>query len=162
MVIEQTFTVQVPLRQVWDLLFDIPRVSACMPGIEQVKQVDAENYTGVFKVKVGPIGASFAGKVKLLEVEAPHRLVARAEGSDARTASLATGTFTSGLKALSPDRTEIYYQIDFGIRGALGRFGQGVMQEIAKRMAAQFASCLETQAQASVPATENPSASSGA
>jgi len=88
----------------------------------------------------------------LLEVEPPRRLVAKAEGKDARSASLVSAMFTASLNSLDTDQTEVVYQIDVTVRGALGRFGQGVMREIAKRMTTEFAHCVE--AQLLVPAEE--------
>lgn len=143
MLIEQTFVIDAPQQVLWDFLFDIPRMSACMPGVEKVEALDDKTYAGLLKVKVGPIAAHFGGKVTLLEVEAPHRLVAKAEGNDARTASLVSATFTAALKPLSDTQTEVAYQIDFAVRGVLSRYGQGVMREVAKNMTAQFARCVE-------------------
>ncbi len=160
MLIEQTFVIQTPIQRLWDFLFDIERMSVCMPGVEKVEAVDAETYQGTLKVKVGPIAASFSGKVKLLEVEPPYRLVAKAEGTDARSASLVSATFTSTLTPLTEDQTQVAYQIDVGVRGALGRFGQGVMREVAKRLTAEFARCVESQLRQ--PATTAGGASAGA
>jgi carbon monoxide dehydrogenase subunit G len=143
MLIEQTFVLHAPAQEVWDFLFDIPRMSACMPGVEKVEAVADNAYQGTLKVKVGPIAAQFGGKVTLLEVDAPNRLVAKAEGTDARTASLVSATFGSTLKPLSADETEVAYQIDVAVRGLLGRYGQGVMREVAKNMTAKFAGCVE-------------------
>jgi carbon monoxide dehydrogenase subunit G len=143
MLIEQTFVINAPAQQVWDFLFDIPRMSACMPGVEQVEAVDDKTYQGTLKVKVGPIAAQFGGKVTLLEVEAPRRLLAKAEGTDARTASLVSATFGSTLKPISEDKTEVAYEVDVAVRGLLGRYGQGVMREVAKNMTAKFAHCVE-------------------
>jgi carbon monoxide dehydrogenase subunit G len=145
MLIEHTFSVNVPHQTLWDFLFDIPRVSACMPGVDNVESTDPNTYIGKFKVKIGPIAAEFGGKVTLLEVDAPRRLVARAEGTDARTASLVAANFSSTLNPTSESQTEVAYQIDVAVRGVLGRYGQGVMREVAKAMTAQFARCIEAQ-----------------
>ncbi len=143
MLIDQTFLVNVPAQTLWDFLLDIPRMSACMPGVEKVEAAGDQTYLGTLKVKVGPIAAQFGGKVTLLEVDAPRRLVAKAEGADARTASLVSATFTSTLKPVSESQTEIAYQVDVAVRGLLGRYGQGVMREVAKNMTAEFARCVE-------------------
>jgi len=154
MLIEQTFVIQVPHQTLWDFLLDVERMSLCMPGVEKVEALDADskgrsrNYQGSLKVKIGPIAAAFAGKARWVEVNPPRRLVAKAEGADARTASLVSATFAATLTPVSENQTEVAYQIDFVIRGALGRFGQGVMREIAKRMTAEFARCVESRLQA--------------
>lgn len=143
MMIRNTFTIQVPVQELWDYLLDIERMHACIPGVEKVKAVDAETYEATLKVKVGPIAASFGGKVRLLEVVPPSRLVAKVEAKDARTASMVSARFTADLRPLAEDQTEVAYQTDVSIAGALGNFGQGVMREIAKRMTLAFARCVE-------------------
>jgi len=144
MIIEQTFTIQAPLQNLWDFLIDIERMSLCVPGAENVKALDETHYEGTLKVKIGPIVASFQGQAELLEVEAPNRLVAKGGGKDERSGSLASATFTANLRPLAEDQTEIAYQVEVAMRGTFGRFGQGVMSEVAKRMTAEFAQCVET------------------
>ncbi len=144
MIIEQTFTVQAPIQSLWDFLIEIERMSLCIPGAENVEALDETHYEGTLKVKIGPIVASFRGKAELLEVEAPNRLVAKGGAKDERSNSLASATFTANLRSLAEYQTEIAYQVDVAIRGTLGKFGQGVMAEVAKRMTAEFAHCVET------------------
>ena len=144
MIIEQTFTVQAPIQNLWDFLIDIERMSQCVPGAQNVKALDDSHYEGTLKVKIGPIVASFRGQAELLEVEAPQRLVARGGAKDERSDSLASATFTVNLRSLAQDQTEIAYQLDVAMRGTFGRFGQGVMSEAAKRMTTEFAQCVES------------------
>jgi len=144
MMIEQTFTVQAPIQNLWDFLIDIERMSLCVPGAENVKALDETHYEGILKVKIGPIVASFQGQAELVQVEAPKRLVAKGSAKDERSNSLASATFSADLRPLAEDQTEIAYQVDVAIRGTLGNFGQGVMREVAKRMTAEFARCVET------------------
>ena len=144
MFIEQTFTVQAPIQNLWDFLIDIEQMSLCIPGAENVEALDETHYEGTLKVKIGPIMASFRGKAELLEVEAPKRLVAKGGAKDERSGSLASATFTADLRPLAENQTEIAYQVDVAIRGTFGKFGQGVMGEVAKRMTAEFAQCVET------------------
>lgn len=144
MMIEQTFTVQAPIQNLWNFLIDIERMSLCVPGAENVKALDDTHYEGTLKVKIGPIVASFQGQAELVQVEAPRRLVAKGSAKDERSNSLASATFSADLRPLAEDQTEIAYQVDVAIRGTLGNFGQGVMREVAKRMTAEFARCVET------------------
>ena len=148
--IEQKFTVQVPIRTLWDFLIDIEQMSACVPGAENVKATGEETFEGVLKIKVGPIQASFAGTAQLLETDAPRRLVAKGQASDQRSSSMASATFTATLNALDEATTEVIYQVEVNIRGALGRFGQGVIREVAKRLTAEFARCIEARLAAPV------------
>ena len=143
MIIEQKFTVQAPIQELWDFLIDIERMSSCVPGAENVRQVGDNQFEGTLKVKVGPIQPSFVGTAHLLETEAPHRLVAKGEAKDQRSSSMASATFTANLRAIDATTTEVTSEVDVNIRGALGRFGQGVMREVSKRLTAEFAKCVE-------------------
>ena len=47
MLIDQPFIVNVSTQALWDFLFDIPRMSVCMPGVEKVEAVDEQTYRGL-------------------------------------------------------------------------------------------------------------------
>ena len=40
MQIKDSFVIKAPQEKVWEFLFDIPKLSQCMPGIESVEVVD--------------------------------------------------------------------------------------------------------------------------
>lgn len=155
MLIQQTLTIQAPRQKLWNFLIDIERMSLCVPGATNVKALDKTHYEGTLTVRIGPIEASFQGQAELLQVEAPKLLVAKGSARDDRSNSLASATFTANLRALAEDQTEIDYQLDLAVRGTLGKFGQGVMGEVAKRMTAEFAQCVEARLTAQAePAAE--------
>ena len=56
MQIEDSFIIKASKQDVWQFIFDIPRMSKCIPGIEAVEIIDAVTYRGKLVVKVGPIG----------------------------------------------------------------------------------------------------------
>lgn len=147
MIIEETFTIDAPIQKVWDFFFDINQMSKCVPGAE-VKQLDATNYEGALSIKVGPIGASFNGSVTITSQTPPTAIEASVKGKDKMTGSMVEGKFASTLKPLASHQTEISYQIDVAIRGKLGQFGQTVIQDTAKRISAEFLSCVKAQLEA--------------
>jgi carbon monoxide dehydrogenase subunit G len=144
MIIEETFTIDAPVQRVWDFFLDINQMSKCVPGAE-VKQLDASTYEGTLSVKVGPIGASFGGSVTITSQSPPSAIEAAVNGKDKQTGSMVQGKFASTLKSLAADQTEVSYQIDVAIRGRLGQFGQTVIQDTAKRISAEFLSCVKAQ-----------------
>lgn len=143
MLIEDEFVIDAPLEEAWAFLLDIPRVSQCVPGVKDVKQVDEDSYRGTLSVRVGPIAANFNGKVVLEEVHPPHRLSAAADARDQTTASMASIKFSANLTEVDTDQTEVAFTVDAAIRGRLGQFGQGVILETAKQMTRAFAECLQ-------------------
>jgi len=144
MLIEETFVINAPQQKVWDFFLNIEQVAKCMPGAE-VKQVDANNFEGDLKVKVGPIGAAFSGTVSITQQTPPNSITATAKGKDKTTASMVQGEFSAGFKALSSTQTEVSYKIDVAIRGKMGQFGQTVIQDIAKRLTTELLACVKSQ-----------------
>lgn len=93
MKLEQSFEVQGPLEEVWDALLDIDRIAPCLPGADITGHDDEGNYTGSFKIKLGPTTANYRGTPRIGEVdEAARRATLHARGTSAATTpSTATG-----------------------------------------------------------------------
>jgi carbon monoxide dehydrogenase subunit G len=142
MELKDKFTVPAENQAVWDYLFDIERSSKCMPGVVSVEAVDDETYRGQLKVKVGPIAATFDGKVTLTKVEAPHRLVAQIEGGEKTGGSTVRATFTSTLTPVDGG-TQVEYEMDLNLRGRLAQFGLTVVRGTAQKMTAAFGQCVQ-------------------
>ncbi len=142
MILEDSFTVDVPIEDVWAFFQDIPRLSACIPGIEEVEEIEDDVYRGVLKVKVGPLSATFSGQVKVLERIAPERMVALVEGEDRSSASSAKATFT-GMFFPEGSGTRLQYETDVSMRGKLAQFGFAVIRGTAKKMTGIFAKNLQ-------------------
>jgi carbon monoxide dehydrogenase subunit G len=142
MIIEGNFTIQAPIERVWDFLIDIEGLSLCLPGVEQVEKNDATTYSGVVRVKVGPMSSAFQGSVNLVAIEPPTHLKARLQGKDRNTASLVSGEFSSHLLGRPGGVTEVQYKFDLAIRGRLGQFGQAVILDTARQLTDEFVTCI--------------------
>jgi len=143
MLIKDSFTLDAPQAAVWELLQDIPRVSACMPGAQDVQNVSEDAYSGLLKVKIGPISASFSGQVRIVERSAPVRIVAEIDAQDKSSASLVKAAF-SGMLTPDGDKTRMDYSVEAVLRGKLGQFGGTVAQATAKKLTTEFAKCLNS------------------
>ncbi len=141
MIIRERFAVPAPRDEVWAFFLDVPRSSACMPGVDGIEQVHERTYRGRVQVKVGPLRAGFAMTVAIEEADPPARLVLSVRGSD-RGGSMVQATVTATLAETPPGTTEVDYEMDLAIRGPLGRFGQTVIQDTARKMSQQFVACL--------------------
>lgn len=142
MVIKGTLTVDAPLETVWAFLQDTPRVSACMPGAENVEEVEPDVYRGKLKARVGAVAAAFDGQVRITERVASERMVASIKADDRSLASSVTATFVCQLKSVEAG-TQIDYEVDMAIRGRLAQVGFAAVQAVARNMTAQFAECLQ-------------------
>jgi carbon monoxide dehydrogenase subunit G len=144
MQIKDSFVINAPQAKVWEFLFDIPRLSQCIPGIESVQVIDDKTYRGKLVVRVGPIKSEFSGKVTLTEVDAPNQIAGTVEGDDRSSASSVKATFTGTLSPVGGG-TEAAFQVDANLRGRLAQFGGPVIAATAKKLTAEFAKCLRAQ-----------------
>ncbi len=138
MLIKDSFVINAPQEEVWDFLFDIPKLSQCIPGIESVEVVDEKIYRGKLVVRVGPIKSEFSGKVTLREVNAPNQIAGTVEGDDKSSASSVKATFTGTLAPVDGG-TEAAFQVEANLRGRLAQFGGPVITATAKKLTAEFA-----------------------
>ena len=138
MQIKDSFVINAPQEKVWEFLFDIPKLSECVPGIEDVEVVDDRTYRGKLIVKVGPIKSSFNGAVILKEVDAPNRIAGTVEGEDKSSASSVMASFTGTLKTVEGG-TEAAFEVEANLRGRLAQFGGPVINATAKKLTAEFA-----------------------
>ena len=66
MKIEDSFTVDAPISEAWELLTNIPEIAPCLPGAKLTDEADGV-YSGGIKVKVGPVTSEYKGSAKFVE-----------------------------------------------------------------------------------------------
>jgi carbon monoxide dehydrogenase subunit G len=138
MQIVDSFVIKASRDDVWNFIFDIPRMSKCIPGIEAVEIIDDKNYRGKLVVKVGPIKSEFGGTVTLTEISAPDRIAGSVEGDDRSSASSVKASFSGTLTSVEGG-TQAAFVVDANIRGKLAQFGGPIINATAKKLTAEFA-----------------------
>ncbi len=145
MQLEHSFSVPAGPDQAWATLTDIERVAPCMPGAT-LESVEGDEFTGLVKVKLGPIALTYKGKAHWVEKDdAAHRAVIRAQGKDARGNSTAAATITTSLHSVDGGGTKVDVLTDLDITGKPAQFGRGVMADVGNKLIGQFADCLAGQ-----------------
>jgi len=144
------FTVNAPLEQVWAYLLDVEKIAPCAPGAELTEVIDERTWKGKVNVKVGPVAMSFAGTVLLQERDdAGHRAVLKAEGREQKGRGAASAVVTSWLEGVEGG-TKVSIETDLTISGAAAQYGRGMIGDVSRRLTNEFAACL----QASIGAPE--------
>lgn len=163
MIIEQSFTVHAPRAETAAFFVDIDRVATCVPGVEQVTEVEPGRYEAVLAVRLGPIRAAFQGTMALDASEAPSRLKAVGEGRDRATGSVAKVGFTADLTEDDPGQTLVRAVADVALRGRMAQFGTGVMRAAAGELVTEFANCANATLAAArtLPESPEPGAATG-
>ncbi|MDP8900146.1 MAG: SRPBCC domain-containing protein, partial [Actinomycetota bacterium] len=69
MKLNNEFTVDVPVEDVWNVLLDLERITPCLPGASLTEETGEREYDGAMKVKLGPVTQQYKGTVKIQEAD---------------------------------------------------------------------------------------------
>jgi carbon monoxide dehydrogenase subunit G len=143
MLIEGRFTLQAPIQEVWDLLFEIDTLAACIPGAEKIEPIDDRIYDAIVKQKVGPITVRFKFTTTLTEIDPPRHVTAEGRGEDIGKAGTFTQKTSVDLTEISKDSVEISYSSNVSLVGRLATFGERIMRAKTKQMGEQITENLQ-------------------
>ena len=139
MIFDGKIDLNVPAEKAWDFLIDINKFSTCLPGIEEVKQIDDKTFEGVLAAAVGPISGKFSFRSTIVESRPPDQMVVRTEGTDSVTKSTVNADMTVDLREISENKTEMDSRADIKIKGRLAILGDMVMRATATLILQEFA-----------------------
>lgn len=144
MVIDHEITVAAPPERVWAFMMDIPAVSRCVPGLDNVARIDDQTYSGMMSVRVGPIAVKLDGRVLLAERdEAARRARMDLQAADKRVNGAVNAKMSMHLEPTDDgSKTDVAIHTDANIMGKLGEFGQSVIRKKADQILQEFANNL--------------------
>jgi carbon monoxide dehydrogenase subunit G len=123
-------------QRVWDALNDPEILKQCIPGCQSLEKESAERMKATVAIKVGPIGARFAGAVTLSDLDPPNGYLITGEGQGG-----AAGFAKGGAKVKLVDDasgTLLSYEVDAQVGGRLAQLGGAIIDATAKQLAGQF------------------------
>jgi carbon monoxide dehydrogenase subunit G len=145
MILEGKVNVGVPASSVWDFLMDINRFASCVPGLEQVTQIDERTFDGVVRATVGPISGNVTFRSTILGSTPQSEMAVQTDGTDSVTRSAVSVKLTVKLTELFGKRTELGYHADVQIKGRLAILGDMVLRATGALMLEEFAKRLRAQ-----------------
>lgn len=146
MKLENRCLVPADIQRTWELIMDIPRAAACVPGMEEVVQEEDGSYRASMKVKVGPMGLTLAGTLQVLEQD-PSKGEARflIEASDRRVGGAVRADLLIQLHSGEGNQTELVLTTETTFIGRLGELGQPLIRRKANNTMEEFARNLAKQ-----------------
>jgi hypothetical protein len=130
------YRIPAPRQRVWEALNDPEILKAAIPGCEQLEKISDEEMTARVKAKVGPVSATFFGKVTLGDLNPPESYTISGEGSGG-VAGFAKGGARVNL-ADDGAGTLLTYNAKADVGGKLAQIGSRLIQGTAKKMADDF------------------------
>jgi carbon monoxide dehydrogenase subunit G len=133
--------VAAPRDVVWAALNDVTVLQQCIPGCESIEKTSATEMTAKVVLKIGPVKASFGGKVTLSELDPPNGYRITGEGSGG-VAGFAKG---GALVKLVPDgdATILRYEVKGEIGGKIAQLGSRLIDSTARKLAGDFFAALD-------------------
>jgi carbon monoxide dehydrogenase subunit G len=125
-----------PRARVWDALNDPEVLKQCIPGCQSLEKESDDRLKATVAIKIGPIGAKFAGAVTLSELDPPNSYVISGEGQGG-TAGFARGGAKVVLTS-EGDATRLTYDVDAEVGGRLAQVGGPIVDATAKQLAGTF------------------------
>src|SRR5271165_6418186 len=122
--------------KVWEMLNDPGVLKACIPGCESLERTGDSGFAAVAKVKIGPVNATFKGKVQLSDIvpNVGYTITGEGEGGVA-------GFAKGGAKVLLSDvagGTLLHYDVEANVGGKIAQLGSRLIDGVAKNMANKF------------------------
>jgi carbon monoxide dehydrogenase subunit G len=123
-------------QQAWEGLNDPEVLKACIPGCDKVEPSGENQYAIGMSVKVGPVSAKFAGKIRLEDVNPPASYTLRFEGQGG-AAGFGKGAAQVAL-AERGSGCELSYTVNAQVGGKFAQVGQRLIDGVARSMAEDF------------------------
>jgi uncharacterized protein len=138
MALTMTGEVDLPASQqiVWEKLNDPDVLKACIPGCESLEKTGENELLAVAKIKIGPVSATFKGKVELSDLDPPHGYTISGEGQGG-IAGFAKGGAKVSLVPIEAG-TRMSYTVEAQVGGKIAQLGARLIDGVAKRLADQF------------------------
>jgi carbon monoxide dehydrogenase subunit G len=136
------FRIPAPRQRVWEALNDPEILKQCIPGCQALEKVSDTEFNGRVVASVGPVRATFGGKVTLSDLEPPQSYTISGEGNGG-VAGFAKGGAKVNL-AEDGAATLLTYSVEAQVGGRLAQIGSRLIDGVARKMANDFFGCFAT------------------
>jgi carbon monoxide dehydrogenase subunit G len=136
MEIKGEYKIAAPREKVFAALNDVTILQACIPGCESLEKTSDTEMKAKVRMRIGPVSASFTGKVTLSDLDPPNGYKISGEGQGG-AAGFAKG---GAVVALREDGAEtvLNYNVDAQVGGKIAQVGARLIDGTARKLADEF------------------------
>jgi len=138
-----TYTFKASRAVVWDLLTKRDFLEKVIPGCNELKEVEPDNFKVNIELGLAGIKGKYEGKVRLTDKDHPNRYKMFVEGSGKPGFIKAEGLLE--FTEPQPGATLLSYRGQFQAGGLIASIGQRMLDGAAKLMIKQFFKSMEEQ-----------------
>lgn len=136
--INKEFEIEQSIDKVWKNLANPEEIVVCVPGASITEKIDDKNYKGAVVTKFGPIKASYAGDIEIIELdEVNKKMVLKGRGLDSKGKGSAD-MIMNGTLTEESGKTKVNFSMDITIVGMLAQFGSRLINDVSDQLLNQF------------------------
>jgi len=124
-------------QTVWARLNDPETLKACIPGCQELVKDSDTQFRATAKLAIGPVKATFKGKVTLSDIDAPNGYTISGEG-EGGIAGFAKGGAKVHLLDADGGGTTLTYDVEANVGGKIAQLGSRLIDGVAKKMSDAF------------------------
>jgi uncharacterized protein len=151
MKVQESFVITEPREKLWSFFEQVDQVAQCVPGVETVEQIDADNSKVRVTQAVGPMTATFDIKMRVTEREPQERMQFTAVGRAVKGAMGNVRTTNTVRLADVAEGTRVDLEADLAMGGVLGSVGEKVVSKQVALVTRAFADSLERSIKGEAP-----------
>lgn len=136
MEIKGEYRISASREKVFAALNDTAVLQACIPGCESLEKTSDTEMKAKVRMRIGPVSASFTGKVTLSDLDPPNGYRISGEGQGG-AAGFAKGGAVVTLTEDAGD-TLLSYNVDAQVGGKIAQVGARLIDGTAKKLADEF------------------------
>lgn len=122
-------------EEVWEIVRDPDVLATAMPGTQNLEIVGENEYEGKMKIRIGPIGGTFGGKLTVSNEVPPESYTLTVEGKG--KVGFMKGSGDIELKEQGDETTLMTYGGEVQIGGRVASVGQRLFDTVSKSMIKQ-------------------------
>jgi hypothetical protein len=126
-----------PRAVVWDALNDIEVLKVAIPGCQEITRTSDTDLAARVGLRIGPVSATFTGKVQLSDLDPPNGYTISGEGSGG-VAGFAKGGAKVRLSDADAGATRLSYDVAAQVGGKIAQLGARLIDSTARQLADQF------------------------
>ncbi len=123
-------------QTVWEALNDPEILRASIPGCESVERHSDTQLTAVVKIRMGPVRATFKGKVTLSDLDPPNSYTISGEG-EGGVAGFGRGSARVSLADVEGE-TLLTYAAKAEVGGKLAQIGSRLVESATRKLSKDF------------------------
>ena len=136
MELQDEIRIEAPRAVVYAALNDPEILNQCIPGCQELEKTSDTDLVAKVVLKIGPVKATFGGKVKLDPSKAPEKFSLTGEGSGGIAGHAKGGADVELIE--DGDATLLRYEAKADVGGKIAQLGSRLIVSTSKKLAGNF------------------------